>query len=142
MLLSFLKYTAMLKQVLLLLGLLAFSLPLSAADASAAVSSLLKSAHEEFSKGNSEQSAALLERALRIAPQNPVLWHNLAGVRLNQEEWAKAASLAAKSNTLSSDNKWLRIRNWTVIALACDGMGDASCLREARSRAQALARSH
>ncbi len=106
---------------------------------SSAVAALLIEAKSEFSKGRSEQAAAVLERALRIEPQNPILWHNLAGVRLQQTEWAKAASLAAKSNTLSSKDKWLRIRNWTVIALACDGMGDKKCMREARNRAQALA---
>jgi len=110
-----------------------------AGDASAAVAALLVEAKNHFSQGKNEQAAALLERALRIQPGNPILWHNLAGVRLQQEEWAKSASLAAKANSLAVDNRWLRIRNWTVIALACDGMGDVNCMREARSRAQALA---
>ncbi len=110
-----------------------------AADASTAVAALLMDAKNHFSQGKNEQAAALLERALRIQPGNPILWHNLAGVRLQQEEWAKSASLAAKANSLAVDNRWLRIRNWTVIALACDGMGNVNCMREARSRAHALA---
>ncbi len=118
---------------------LTLSLPVLAADASAAVSALLVEAKTHFSQGKNEQAAALLERALRIQPGNPILWHNLAGVRLQQEEWAKAASLAAKANSLAVNDRWLRIRNWTVIALACDGMGNAGCMREARSRAQTLA---
>lgn len=110
-----------------------------AADASAAVAALLMEAKNHFSQGKNEQAAALLERALRIQPGNPILWHNLAGVRLQQEEWTKSVSLAAKANSLAVDNRWLRIRNWTVIALACHGMGNVDCMREARSRAQALA---
>ncbi len=124
---------------LCLLSSVIFCAPASgAADVSAAVSSLLQEAKNQFSQGKNEQAAALLERALRIQGDNPILWHNLAGVRLQQEEWAKAASLAAKANTLASHNVWLRIRNWTVIALACDGMGDNDCMREARNRAHAL----
>jgi predicted Zn-dependent protease len=111
-----------------------------AANTSGAVSSLLLEAKKHFNNGKNEQAAALLERALRIAPRDPVLWHNLAGVRLQQESWAKSASLAAKSNTLSAiNNKWLRMRNWTLIALACDGMGDIGCMKEARNRALSLA---
>jgi len=104
-----------------------------------AVVTLLAEAKSHFDAGESEQSAALLERALRIEPRNPVLWHNLAGVRLRQEDWARAASLAAKSNAFAVENKWLRVRNWIIIALACDGMGNNECAREARKRAWALA---
>ena len=112
-----------------------------AGDASSdAVKALLYEAKKHFSEGRNEQAAMSLERALRIQPGNAILWHNLAGVRLQQEEWVKSVSLAAKSNSLASDNAWLRIRNWTVIALACNGSKDMECLREARDRAQAIAR--
>lgn len=104
-----------------------------------AVVTLLREAKTHFDAGESEQAAALLERALRIEPRNPVLWHNLAGVRLRQEDWSRAASLAAKSNAFAVENKWLRVRNWILIALACEGMGNNDCARESRKRAWALA---
>lgn len=121
-------------------GLLLLSNTANAApqQGEAAIKALLEEAKTQHLSGNPEQSAVLLERALRIAPQQAVLWHNLAGVTLEQKDWQKAASLAAKSNTFAGNDKWLRIRNWTVIALACQGMGDADCMREAQSRAQAL----
>ncbi len=125
----------------LVLGVL-LCLPLStvmAEDSKAAVMTLLSEAKTFFDEGESEQAAAILERALRIDPRNPVLWHNLAGIRLQQEDWVRAASLAAKSNSLAVENKWLRVRNWVLIALACDGMGDMDCTMEARNRARALA---
>jgi Flp pilus assembly protein TadD len=111
----------------------------SAPDTSSAITSLLNDAKKHFEAGESEQAAALLERALRIDPRNPILWHNLAGVRLQQEDWSRAANLASKSNTFSNDSKWLRVRNWVVIALACEGMGDKNCAQEARKRARVLA---
>lgn len=106
---------------------------------SAAVESLVKQAKEQLDGGETEQAAALLERALRIEPRNSILWHNLAGVRLNQQDWQRAANLAAKSNTLAGDNKWLRVRNWVITARACEGMGDKECEQEARVRSRALA---
>ncbi len=109
------------------------------ADSASAVTALLTEAKVYFEEGQHEQAAAKLERALRIDPRNPVLWHNLAGVRLQQDDWGRAASLAAKSNALAVENKWLRVRNWIIIALACEGMNDTSCGLEARKRARILA---
>lgn len=104
-----------------------------------AVAALLKESRDEYAQKRYEQSAALLERALRIEPRNAILWHDLAGVRLEQEEWRKAMSLAARSNEFAGDNKWLRIRNWTIIGLACKGLNDKNCVKDAQSRAQAIA---
>lgn len=106
---------------------------------SAAVETLLNQAKEQFEQNETEQAAALLERALRIEPRNSILWHNLAGVRLKQQDWQRAANLAAKSNTLAGDNKWLRVRNWVITAIACEGMGDKECTQEAKQRSKALA---
>ncbi len=111
----------------------------SASDSTAAIQSLLREAKQNFDSNQNEQAVALLERALRIDPRNSVLWHNLAGIRLQQQDWARAANLANKSNSLAVDNKWLRVRNWVVIALACEGMADMECAKEARKRAKALA---
>lgn len=112
-------------------------------DSTSAVESLLNDAKNYYEMKQFEQAAALLERALRIEPRNPILWHNLAGVRLAQEDWKRAANLATKSNTLAGSNKdykELRLRNWVIVTRACEGMGDFNCAQEARNRAQALAR--
>lgn len=112
-------------------------------DSTSAVESLLNEAKVSYENEQFEQAAASLERALRIAPRNPILWHNLAGVRLAQEDWKRAANLATKSNTLAGNDekyKKLRVRNWVVITQACEGIGDLNCAREARNRAQALLR--
>jgi tetratricopeptide (TPR) repeat protein len=127
-------------QLIMLLSLL-LMLPMQAvfADSRAAVITLLNEAKTFYEQGQNEQAAALLERALRIDPRNPALWHNLAGIRLQQEDWMRAANLAAKSNSFAGDNRWLRVRNWVLIALACEAMSNMECTMEARSRARALA---
>ena len=107
-------------------------------DSPSAVVSLLEEAKKHFEAGENEQAAAILERAIRIDGLNPVLWHNLAGVRLKQGDWKRAANLADKSNTLVINDKLLRVRNWMIIAWACEGMGDTQCAIEARQRAEKL----
>jgi len=132
----------MLKRWLAIL-LLCFTLPVQA-DVSNAIVALLTESFKQYEAQKYEQAAALLERALGIDVSNPVLWHNLAGVRLKQEDWKRAADLATKSNTLitgSEQQKGLRIRNFMLIALACEGMQANECAEEARKRAYALAKS-
>lgn len=132
----------MLKRGLMIL-LLSLTLP-AQADVSNAIVSLLSESFKQYDAEKYEQAAALLERALGIDGRNPILWHNLAGVRLKQEDWKRAADLATKSNTLiagSDEQKGLRIRNFMLIALACEGMQDDNCANEARKRAYALAKS-
>ncbi len=110
-------------------------------DSYSAVKSLLDDAKTYYETKQYEQAAASLERAIRIKPRNPIIWHDLAGVRLAQEDWKRAANLAQKSNALAGKNKIhkkIRIRNWVVITLACEGMGNAKCANEARNRAQTL----
>lgn len=133
-----------LKGQLLLLSLL-FIIPMVViADSISAVKSLLTDAKGYYETGQYEQSAALLERALRIKSRNPYLWYNLAGVRLAQEDWKRAANLAQRSNALAGSEqeyKKLRVRNWVIVTLACEGLGDMDCARGARDRAQILVQS-
>jgi len=133
----------MLKTKVIILLLFLFTSVATIADSRSAVVSLIMDAKTYFENDQLEQSAALLERALRIKPHNVYLWHNLAGVRLTQEDWNRAANLAKKSNSLAGNDrtyKELRMRNWVLITQACEGMGNDKCTAEARSRAQALLR--
>ena len=114
-------------------------------SATTALESLLDKAKEHYKAEQFEQAAAVLERALRIDSNHPVLWHNLAGVRLAQGDWIRAANLASKSNAVAikfENVKKLRIRNWVVITLACEGMKDHKCAKEARNQAQILVQSN
>lgn len=131
------------RNFVLVIMLCAWMMPLQA-NVSNAIITLLNESHRQYEAGRYEQAAALLERALNIDARNPILWHNLAGVRLKQEDWKRAADLATKSNTLipsgNNEQKDLRIRNFMLIALSCEGMQNDSCANEARRRAHALAR--
>jgi len=90
---------------------------------------------DRFSKqGQSEKAAATIERALRIEPKNALLWHRLAIVRMQQQQWQQTIVMARKSNALAGNNKQLKSDNWALIATAYDNLGDKEKANEARNK--------
>lgn len=76
---------------------------------------LLNEAMRQEKSGELEIAAAKLERALRIEPRNPLLWHQLAALRLRQGQTQLAANLAQKSNSYVAANTDLAARNQRII---------------------------
>jgi hypothetical protein len=107
---------------------------------SSAVVALLDSAGEQVRSGRLDASAATLERALRIEPQNAHIWSQLADVRLKQERFEQAEGLASRSNNLAAGDRMLQARNWRIIAESRRLRGDAAGARAAAAQAQQLAR--
>ena len=106
------------------------------AEPSRAVSGLKRRADDERRGGDLDAAVVSLERALRIAPEDPSLWHELAEVRLDQKQYGRAEQLAAKSNALAGpQDARLRTANWTLIAKARRAQGDTPGAREAERRA-------
>ncbi|MDH5184014.1 MAG: tetratricopeptide repeat protein [Gammaproteobacteria bacterium] len=83
-----------------------------------AVTSIVIGAQSAMQKGNFQIAAAQLERAVRIEPRNPLLWHYLAKVRFNQGRYSLAANLASKSTLLAHGDEALRSRNASLIKQA------------------------
>lgn len=104
-----------------------------------AIASLLKEADVKIKEGRLNLASSLLERALRIEPKNPFVWHKLASVRFKQKRWKLAESLAQKSYLFSSDDTSLQIYNWHLIASARSKQGDIAGARQARERAEQIA---
>ena len=103
---------------------------------SIAVASLLDSARSDTEAGQLASAAASLERAIRIEPRNPRLWHELARVRLKQGDYAQAESVAARSNSWAGGDNALRAENLRLIARAREARGDATGAREALEAAE------
>lgn len=101
-----------------------------------AVAGLMENARAEASAGRLASAAASLERALRIEPRNPRLWHELARVRLRQGEYAQAENVAARSNSWAGSDGALRAENWRLIAQAREARGDRAGAREALRNAE------
>ncbi|OGI51818.1 MAG: hypothetical protein A3E57_00820 [Candidatus Muproteobacteria bacterium RIFCSPHIGHO2_12_FULL_60_33] len=95
-----------------------------------AVVALMDSARADIANGKLDAAVAPLERALRIEPRNPVLWQELAKLRLQQGQYQQAEGMATRSNSWAGTNKALRAENWRLI-------GEARLKRGDRQGAQA-----
>jgi len=102
----------------------------------AAVVSLLDAARSQSAAGKPDMAGASLERALRIEPQNPELWQELARVRLQQGQYREAENLAAKANILSGADMNLRAQNWQIIGQARTRLGDHQGAQAAFEKAE------
>lgn len=105
---------------------------------SKAALALLAKARDAANQGQLTVAEAQLERALRIEPQNAVLWHYMAKLRLHQGQLSQAAGLAAKSNSLDQGNLELQADNWRIIAHARYQKGDKPGAQAAQRRAEEL----
>ena len=105
-----------------------------------AVAGLMDTARADAAAGRLANAAATLERALRIEPRNPRLWHELARVRLKQGQYAQAESVAARSNSWAGSDNALRAENWRLIAEARTARGDAEGARTALDAAERIGR--
>ena len=106
-----------------------------------AVVALLVRAQRDNDAGQRETAGTSLERALRIEPRNPWLWHELAQLRLTQGQYSQAVSLAQKSNSFAGQDRRLLALNWRVIGNAHVAQGDPSGAEQAFKRASELERS-
>lgn len=106
-------------------------------EGNSAVVALLESAREAGEARQYGRAAAALERALKVEPRNPWLWHRLAAIRYRQNRHAEAETLALRSMSFGRADRELDSRNWRIIAAARRGRGDEAGAREALQRAGA-----
>jgi tetratricopeptide (TPR) repeat protein len=98
-----------------------------------AAQSLIDSAHRARAEGRLDDAAADLERALRLQPESAALWHELALLRRDQQQWEQAISTAQRSNGYAGAE--LQRQNWLLIAECRRALGDVEGALEAEQRA-------
>src|SRR6185503_18458459 len=91
-----------------------------------AVQALLEDADRELAAGRPEQASLLLERALRIEPRNPTVWHYLGLARLDAGDYAQAEAMASRSQSLAPDDWALRTRNARLVTTARRASGQTA----------------
>jgi len=69
----------------------------------------------QMNEGRADLAGATLERGLRAAPKDATLWSQLAEVKLQQQQYLQARSLAAKSNSLAGPNATIVQKNHWII---------------------------
>lgn len=102
---------------------------------SPAVAALTEEAEAAGKAGEWDLAAATLERAIRIQPRDPMLWHRLAEARLQQGQFQVAEDLAKKSNVFAGGDPEMARRNWRLIAQARGRKGDSEGVKDAEAKA-------
>jgi tetratricopeptide (TPR) repeat protein len=106
---------------------------------SPAASALVNQAHRQSGTGDYDQAAATLERALRIEPDNPLVWIEIGRVRLAERDGAQADALGRKALTLAAGDPAAQASSWHLIADSLRARGRNQEAEDAERRAGSLA---
>src|ERR1700730_3421778 len=104
-----------------------------------AASALVTQAHTLAGGGDYGQAAATLERALRIEPDNPLLWIELGRVRLVENNAAQADAMGRKALALATGDAGAQAAAWRLIADSLRSLGRNPEAAEGGERAGTLA---
>lgn len=105
----------------------------------AAAGALVTQAHQQAGSGDTAQAAATLERALRIEPDNPLVWIELGRVRLAENNPAQADAMGRKALALATGDAAAQSSAWRLIADALRARGNNGDAADADRRAASLA---
>jgi Tfp pilus assembly protein PilF len=103
-----------------------------------AASALVTQAHQQTLSGDTAQAAATLERAVRIEPDNPLVWIELGRVRLAENNAAQADAMGRKALALATGDAAAQSSSWRLIADALRARGDNGGAADADRRAASL----
>jgi tetratricopeptide (TPR) repeat protein len=103
-----------------------------------AASALVAQAHRQSLGGDFEPAAATLERALRIEPDNPLLWIELGRVRLGENNGAQADAMGRKALNLGTGDPAAQASAWHLIADSLRARGRTTDAYDAERRASSL----
>ena len=104
--------------------------PAAKKSLSAAANALLLAAKAESAVGRNDAAITKVERALRIEPQSPLLWHHLADFNYKNKRYDQAITLSRKSLQLSSGNRELVSKNLDLMSKAATKEGNTRVFRE------------
>ncbi len=106
---------------------------------SPASSSLVAQARKQAAAGDFATATATVERALRIEPDNPLLWIELGQVHLTEGNAPQADSMGRKALALATGDPSAQAAAWHLIAEALRARGRNQEASEAEQRAAGLA---
>ncbi len=81
-----------------------------------ASSALVAQAEAQRGKGDLPGATVTLERALRIEPNNPLLWIEMGRLRMDQHNFAQAEGMGRKALAMSVGDDQTQAQAWRLIA--------------------------
>lgn len=104
----------------------------------AASRALISQAQIQMATKNYPVAASSIERALRIEPDNPLLWIELGKVRLAEGNYVQAENMARKAVSMSVNAPRAQSSAWRLIAESYRARGKNIQAHEAQARADGL----
>jgi hypothetical protein len=103
-----------------------------------ASTALVTQAQAQRKRGDLPGATVSLERALRIEPNNPLLWIEMGRLRMDQRNYAQAESMGRKALSMSVGDNRTQSAAWLLVADALQARGENPQAEEARERSRAL----
>lgn len=104
----------------------------------AASRALVGQAQTQLASKNFAVAASSVERALRIEPDNPLLWIELGKVRQAEGNYGQAENMGRRALSMSANAPRAQSAAWSLIADSYRARGRNAEAQEAESRAMAL----
>ncbi|HFC92176.1 MAG TPA: tetratricopeptide repeat protein [Leucothrix mucor] len=97
---------------------------------SPAVQTLLVRAYADAKLGRTDAAISKLERGLRIEPQNPKLWNQLAELHYKKGHYQQAITMAKKAINYSASDQEMTDKNWRLISEVAKKSGNSRAMAE------------
>ena len=107
---------------------------------SSASRALVAQAQSQLAAKNFPVAAASIERALRIEPDNPLLWLELGKVRQEEGNYVQAENMARKALSMSVNAPRAQSTAWKLIADSYRARGKNVEAQDAQRRSETLSR--
>jgi tetratricopeptide (TPR) repeat protein len=109
------------------------------ATLSPASKALVTQAQGQRKRGDLPGAAVSLDRALRIEPNNPLLWIELGRLRMDQGNFPQAEGMGRKALAMSIGDDGTQSQAWQLIGESYRARGRNTQAEEALARARELA---
>jgi len=103
-----------------------------------AATALVAQAHRQSGSGDTQSAISSIERALRIEPDNPLLWIELGEIHESAGHYDQAAGMGHKALQLATGDPRAQSASWHLIADALKARGRNGEAAEAQHRADEL----
>jgi hypothetical protein len=104
----------------------------------AAATALVAQAHRQAAGGDSQLAISSIERALRIEPDNPLLWIELGEIHESAGHFEQAGGIGHKALQLSTGDPHAQSASWHLIAESLKARNRNGEAAEAQHRADEL----
>jgi tetratricopeptide (TPR) repeat protein len=109
-----------------------------AATLSPASKALVSQAQAQRKKGDLPGATVSLDRALRIEPNNPLLWIEMGRLRMDQQNYPQAENMGRKALAMSVGDSRTQSMAWQLIADSLRARRKNIQAQEATEKAKAL----